>query len=96
MPFGTIGGMKAGPSSVVVKSSEGWKVEVRRCEVGQGFEEDIHGEDKLEHDVDGFGECTEVAAVLMDRAEEDMDWEKMDSTEDERDEASDCLRSWVG
>lgn len=84
--------MKAGPSGVVVKRSEGRKVEVKRWEAEDDFE--FPGlEERLEHEVEGTGEWTEVAAVLIERDEE-MDWEKMDSMEEERDEAVDGRRSW--
>lgn len=85
--------MKAGPLCVLVRRSQGRKVEVKRWEVVRGLGEAVHGEDKLEDEAEGLEEWMEVAAVLTDRAEEDIDWENMDS-EEESDEASEGLRSW--
>lgn len=76
--------MNAGRSGDGAKSSEGRKVEVKRWE---GLLE----EERLEQEVEGL---MEVAAVLM----EAMDWEKMEPTEDEREdeEASSERGRWEG
>jgi len=67
---------------VVVRSSWGWKVEVRRWDVTQGFEvEGTHGDTRLVKEGD---EYSDVAVVLMESAEEERSSENIDSAEEEK------------